>query len=88
VRFAWSIEEPDTPRARLFIRWQEAGGPAVPPRQNGGYGRELIEIGLKEQIGATGSIDVADGGVAVSLELPLSTGLVLPLGVESDMGSK
>jgi hypothetical protein len=38
------------------------------------HGRELIEIGLKEQIGATASIDFADDGLASSFELPLSTG--------------
>ena len=41
------------------------------------HGRELIEIGLKEQIGATASIDFADDGLAGSFELPLSPGLVL-----------
>src|SRR5205807_1252175 len=77
VRLSWSIEEPDTPQARLVIRWREAGGPAAPPTEPMSHGRELIEIGLKEQIGATASIDFADDGLAASLELPLSTGLVL-----------
>ena len=77
VRLSWSIEEPDTPQARLVIRWREAGGPAAPPAEPMSHGRELIEIGLKEQIGATASIDFADDGLAASLELPLSTGLVL-----------
>src|SRR5204862_102389 len=33
VRLSWSIEEPDTPQARLVIRWREAGGPAAPPAE-------------------------------------------------------
>src|SRR5438477_3600322 len=74
---SWSVEEPDGPEARLVIRWREAGGPAAPPAEPMSHGRELIEIGLKEQIGATASIEFADDGLAASLELPLSTGLVL-----------
>ena len=76
VRLTWSIEEPDTPQARLVIRWREAGGPAGTPPEAMSHGRELIEIGLREQIGATASIDFADDGLAASLELPLSTWLV------------
>jgi len=87
VRLSWSIEAPDMPRARLVIHWQETDGPAVKPPPSGGYGRELIESGLKEQIGATGAIAFADGGVAVSLELPFSTGLVLPPGAEEGKSS-
>ena len=37
----------------------------------------LIERQLAEQIGATGSIEFGESGVAVTLELPMSTDLVL-----------
>jgi len=40
-------------------------------------GGQLIGAGLQKTIGASGSTTVEDGGVAVSLVLPLSTGLVL-----------
>jgi hypothetical protein len=36
--------------------------------------------GLKETIGADGSITVEDGGVAVRFALPLAIGLVVPQG--------
>jgi two-component sensor histidine kinase len=87
VHLGWSIEQAGTPQARLAIHWRESGGPAVRPPAATGYGSELIETQLKEQIGAAGSISFADGGVTVSLTLPLSTGLVLlpgPEGEETD----
>ena len=77
VHLGWAIEEADGSAAQLVIRWREWGGPAVKPDEATGYGSELIETGLKEQIGATGSMTFEAGGAAVSLVLPLATGLVL-----------
>ena len=77
IRFVALLNLCDGSAARLVIRWRESGGPAVRPEEATGYGSELIETGLKEQIGATGSMTLEAGGVAVSLVLPLATGLVL-----------
>jgi two-component system CheB/CheR fusion protein len=77
VRLGWEIAEADGSGARLVIRWRESGGPPGGKDQASGYGGHLIGTGLQETIGARGSITVEDGGVAVSLVLPLSTGLVL-----------
>ena len=38
---------------------------------------ELVRFGLRTVLEAAGDFDFADGGVSVSLELPLSGGLVL-----------
>jgi two-component sensor histidine kinase len=88
VHVSWTIEESDSSAARLVIRWRESGGPAVKPDEAKDYGRELIETGLKAQIGATGSMTFEAGGVAVSLVLPLATGLVLRpgSGAENERG--
>jgi two-component sensor histidine kinase len=77
VRLGWQIEEADGSVARLVIRWRESGGPPTREDEAGGYGGQLIGAGLQKTIGASGSTTVEDGGVAVSLVLPLSTGLVL-----------
>jgi two-component system, chemotaxis family, CheB/CheR fusion protein len=77
VRLGWEIEEADGSAARLVIRWRESGGPPAREDKASIYGGQLIGTALQETIGASGSITVEDGGVAVSLVLPLSTGLVL-----------
>ena len=82
IRVSWSIDRANTPEARLVIRWHESGGPAVKPPEGRGYGSALIETALNEQIGASGSIAFADGGVEASISLPLSTCLVVPQGPE------
>jgi len=82
VQLTWAIEEADGRAGRLVIRWRESGGPAVKPPSTKGYGRALIETGLKEQIGAIGSMGFEEGGVAASLALPLATGFVLRPGSE------
>jgi two-component sensor histidine kinase len=81
VHLGWAIEEADGSSA-LVIRWRESGGPAIEPPETKGYGRELIETDLHKQLGATGSMSFAEGGIAVSLVLPLAIGLVLPPGSE------
>jgi two-component sensor histidine kinase len=77
VRLGWEIEEAEGSAARLVIRWRELGGPPAREDKASIYGGQLIRSGLQETIGASGSITIEDGGVAVSLVLPLSTGLVL-----------
>jgi two-component system CheB/CheR fusion protein len=82
VNLDWTIEHPDTTQASLLIRWRESGGPPAREPEFARYGTHFITTGLKETIGASGSISFADGNVLVSLELPLSTGLVLLREVE------
>jgi len=76
VHLGWEIAEAGTPAARLVIRWRESGGPEPGKLRERGYGSELIEKGLHQEIGATGSIAFADGGTTAELTLPLSSGLV------------
>src|SRR5262249_30056080 len=77
VRLVWRIENPGSAEARLEIRWRESGGPQVARPQQNGYGAELIENGLQQQIGASASISFAARGLSAVLTLPVSSGLVV-----------
>ena len=77
VHLDWRIEpagrgraEAGDPLARIR-RTRRAG------RSGGGYARELIERGLSEQIGASGSVSLAENGLTAEIALPLASGLVL-----------
>ncbi len=59
-----------------MIRWRETGGPAAHVPEGADYGRDLIETGLRDQIGATGSISFGRGGVRAEIALPLAGGQV------------
>ncbi|HKS89366.1 MAG TPA: chemotaxis protein CheB [Stellaceae bacterium] len=87
VHLAWAIEDAGSPRARLVIRWQETGGPAVRRRAANDYGWTFIESGLGEQIGAAGTLAFADGGLTAELTLPLASGLVLMPAAGSDLAA-
>ena len=84
VHLAWAIERPDGADARLVIRWRESGGPSPPGgRDNAGFGKELIERTLAEQLGGSAVIALGKGGLRAEIALPLSTGLVLLPGSEN-----
>ena len=77
VHLGWTIEQGDTPDARFVIEWRETGGPTGQAPLAADYCRELLRSGLTQEIGAQGTLDLADGGVSAALTLPLSVGLVL-----------
>jgi len=76
VHLDWRIEQRDGVEQKLVIRWRESGGPES-GTQGGGGARELIECGLSEQIGASGSVSLAENGLTAEIALPLASGLVL-----------
>jgi two-component sensor histidine kinase len=78
VHLDWAIEPPDGAEQRLVIRWRESGGPPARAPDGPDYGRDLIETGLHQQIGATGSISFGQDGVRAEIALPLASGLILP----------
>jgi two-component sensor histidine kinase len=53
IDIAWQVEP--TPQGdRMRLRWQESGGPPVPPPGRKGFGSRLIESGLAQELdGAT-----------------------------------
>jgi two-component sensor histidine kinase len=84
VHLSWAIEGEDGADRRLVIRWRESDGPKLSQPENTRYGRTLIENGLAEQIGASGSIAFAEDGLRSELSLPLGSGLVLPSDADAD----
>jgi PAS domain S-box-containing protein len=58
---------------RLALDWRESGVRAldVAPTRSG-FGRELIERGLPYDIGASTSLEFAQGGVQAQIEVPLT----------------
>lgn len=84
VHLAWAIEQPDGADARLVIRWRESGGPPPPGgKDDAGFGKELIERTLAEQLGGSAAIALGRGGLRAEIALPLSTGLVVLPGSEN-----
>jgi two-component system CheB/CheR fusion protein len=83
VHLEWIIEPAGGAERRLIIRWRETGGPAVRASEEPDYSRDLIETGLREQIGATGSMSFSEEGLRAEIVLPLASGLVLPPHPES-----
>jgi two-component sensor histidine kinase len=77
VHLGWIVEPTDGAEQRLVIRWRETGGPAVHTPEGPDYGRDLIETGLHQQIGATDSISFGPDGVQAEIALPVSGNLVL-----------
>ncbi|HLY44858.1 MAG TPA: CheR family methyltransferase [Stellaceae bacterium] len=88
VHLNWEVVEAETPAARLVIRWQETGGPPVRPPADKDYGSELITVGLKAAIGASGSFDFAGARLTADLVLPLSSKLILLLGSSATPGEQ
>ena len=70
VEIGWRIEHAPT-GGRMFLRWQERGGPPVAPPSRKGFGSRLIERGLAQDI---------DGEVRLTYEaLGLVCQVVMPL---------
>ncbi|MGD9616847.1 MAG: CheR family methyltransferase [Alphaproteobacteria bacterium] len=78
VYLAWRFEPIDGAERRLVIRWRESGGPPARPPDGPDYGRDLIETGLRERIGATGSVSFGQDGIQAEIVLPSADNLVLP----------
>jgi two-component sensor histidine kinase len=56
---------------RLHLRWQETGGPPVPPTERKGFGSTLIEQGFAAQLGGKATLEFARSGVRCTLECPI-----------------
>jgi two-component sensor histidine kinase len=67
VAIGWSADA-----ANVTLRWAESGGPAVVPRERRSFGTRLIEDALPRQLGGTGHLTFAPGGVTFELVIPLA----------------
>lgn len=77
VHLDWAIEPADGADRRLVIRWRESGGPAARAPEGPDYGSELIETGLRAQIGADGAIRFGEDGIRAEIVLPLAGGQIV-----------
>ena len=57
---------------RLYLRWEERGGPSVVPPSRRGFGTRLIERTLAQDLQGTVSLEFAPSGVVCTLTSPLS----------------
>jgi PAS domain S-box-containing protein len=70
VRLTWLGDRTVSP-PRLLLRWEERGGPPVPPPSRKGFGSRLIERSLAQDLDAEVRIEYAVTGVVCTVEAPL-----------------
>ncbi|MDR7037277.1 MULTISPECIES: HWE histidine kinase domain-containing protein [Methylobacterium] len=66
----WDVVDGSKPD-RLWLRWEELGGPPVTPPSRTGFGSRLIERALAAELGGTAEIDYRPRGVVFTVEAPL-----------------
>ena len=69
----WGLDE-DRPSARLWLRWEEHGGPPVAKPARSGFGSRMIERALAMELGDTASVEYRPGGVVFTVEAPAPEG--------------
>lgn len=71
IDIVWRTEE--TPGGeRLFLRWEEAGGPPIMPPDAKGFGSRLIEGGLARELNGDVHIAYEPSGLICRIAMPLS----------------
>lgn len=63
VSIAWTVQAGTESTARLFLRWEETGGPPVTPPTRRGFGSRLIESLLAAELNGTVKITYDPKGV-------------------------
>lgn len=66
----WSRETAAGGDPRLHLVWRERGGPPVCPPRRTGFGRTLIERGLKHDLGGEARLEFETAGLVCTLSLP------------------
>jgi two-component sensor histidine kinase len=56
----------------LRLSWEESGGPAVTTPSQRGFGSQLIERGLKQDLGAVVTLKFAPSGLVCTIVTPLN----------------
>ncbi len=68
VRIGWSLADGREGRPRLYVRWEEAGGPTVRPPGRTGFGARLLERVLAHDLDGDVTLEFAATGVVCTLE--------------------
>ncbi len=66
----WDVVDEPSP-GRLWLRWEEIGGPPVTAPQRKGFGSRMIERALAAELGGVAEIDYRPRGVVCTVEAPL-----------------
>ena len=67
VSINWRLMTPEL----VEVHWQETGGPEVPPPAKRGFGRELIEKIVAQELKAEVELEFRPGGVECRLRVPV-----------------
>jgi len=57
---------------RLLLVWEERGAPAVAPKRKSGFGMQLIDKGIRHNLGGETKVDFRPAGLYVELNVPLN----------------
>ena len=71
IEIVWQMKTTSHGR-RLYLRWQESGGPPVTPSSRRGFGSRLIQHGLAQDLDAEVSFDYEPAGVVCQIVMPIS----------------
>lgn len=71
IKIFWKVVALDA-EPRLFLRWEELGGPKVEMPRQKGFGSRLLERALCHELGARVELSFAPTGVACEIEAPLT----------------
>lgn len=61
------------PTDRLVIVWRETGGPLVEAPQSQGFGSQLLDLGIRRQLGGSYVQEWPQTGLVMTIEIPLSS---------------
>jgi PAS domain S-box-containing protein len=56
---------------RLMLTWEERGATHAPGRRNNGFGMQLIDKGIRHNLGGETKVDFRSSGLYVELDVPL-----------------
>jgi two-component sensor histidine kinase len=56
---------------RLLLTWEERGA-GIPQKRNNGFGMQLIDKGIRHNLGGETKVDFRNAGLYVELNVPLA----------------
>jgi PAS domain S-box-containing protein len=56
---------------RLLLVWEERGAPIQPPKRGSGFGMQLIDKGIRHNLGGETKVDFRPAGLHVEMNVPL-----------------
>ncbi|WP_445502504.1 sensor histidine kinase [Microvirga sp. G4-2] len=71
IKIRWKLNGTNAPN-RLYLMWEETGGPPVHKPARRGFGSRLIERSLADDLGGEVKIEFAPSGVVCAVDAPLT----------------